>query len=326
MVRVQFAWINFDAFHLVQDFQILPAFCTEHNMIILTLENYAYRTYSKYKGHETRSTDPPRNKKLVWNQNNCSNFMQNLNKSQYLYFNSNCPNQLNDNLIRALKVAAEESNLVHLRSDTNLPKINSKPWFNKECYLMKQNLKRKLKACKKCNFSGEDVVKEFLDGKKAYNKELKNCKNEYYNNLTKNISNTKNNVEFWKAVNTFRRPKNKSNDIPPQKWLNYLNSVFPAKDNSTQNFYDARHPFLDSDITMEEVTSSIEVCKNGKAPGPDGIPNEFYKNLTPARIHYLQNLFNTILREEKLPDPWSNIYNTKKVTRQILKTTGRLPY
>ena len=39
-----------------------------------------------------------------------------------------------------------------------------------------------------------------------------------------------------------------------------------------------RHPLLDAPITHEEIVNSN--AKLGKSPGPDGLSNEFYKNLT----------------------------------------------
>lgn len=34
---------------------------------------------------------------------------------------------------------------------------------------------------------------------------------------------------------------------------------------------------LDNDLTTEEISQSIQNINSGKAPGPDGLPIEFYK-------------------------------------------------
>lgn len=41
---------------------------------------------------------------------------------------------------------------------------------------------------------------------------------------------------------------------------------------------------LDSEITLAEVQTVIFKAKNGKAPGEDGIPYEYFKNATPSFI------------------------------------------
>jgi hypothetical protein len=48
-------------------------------------------------------------------------------------------------------------------------------------------------------------------------------------------------------------------------------------------------------ITQEEIASAISQSPNGKAPGPDGIPSEFYKKYTDILTLPLMKLFNDIL-------------------------------
>jgi hypothetical protein len=48
-------------------------------------------------------------------------------------------------------------------------------------------------------------------------------------------------------------------------------------------------------ITLEEVINAISQSPNGKAPGPDGIPSEFYKKHTDFLAPFLMKLFNNIL-------------------------------
>ena len=67
-------------------------------------------------------------------------------------------------------------------------------------------------------------------------------------------------------------------------------------------------PLLDSPFTVDEVNAAIRLLKNGKSPGPDGVPGEFIKYgkslhtgeplLGPA----LTDLYNAILRDGTIPD------------------------
>lgn len=53
---------------------------------------------------------------------------------------------------------------------------------------------------------------------------------------------------------------------------------------------------------MKELLSSIAHCKNNKSPGNDGLRYEFYKNL-----HYILNIFNSIMINENIPSSWSPV-------------------
>lgn len=52
------------------------------------------------------------------------------------------------------------------------------------------------------------------------------------------------------------------------------------------NMQDARHPTLDSEITVEEIKNILKNLKSKKAPGLDGIPYEFYKNLPDEGLDF----------------------------------------
>src|SRR5438128_6758116 len=59
-------------------------------------------------------------------------------------------------------------------------------------------------------------------------------------------------------------------------------------------------------ITLEEVMNAISHSPNGKAPGPDGIPSEFYKHFADTLAIPLTRMFNEILLVGKCaPISWS---------------------
>lgn len=58
---------------------------------------------------------------------------------------------------------------------------------------------------------------------------------------------------------------------------------------------------LMSPITAEELRKAIKQLKSEKAPGPDGLSNEFYKILAPQVIDTLVSVFNCLLEGRDLP-------------------------
>ena len=64
------------------------------------------------------------------------------------------------------------------------------------------------------------------------------------------------------------------------------------------------------EIPLELVQSTIKKLPNGKTPGPDGIPYEYYKVNTCGMAKALQRLFNEVLKNGTVPKSWTTSYIT----------------
>ena len=62
---------------------------------------------------------------------------------------------------------------------------------------------------------------------------------------------------------------------------------------------------LNGVISESEISETITKLKNNKAPGSDGILNEYLKNSSPLLIPIYFKLFNIILDTGILPDSWT---------------------
>ena len=60
----------------------------------------------------------------------------------------------------------------------------------------------------------------------------------------------------------------------------------------------------DAPITLHEVSTQLKCLKLGKAPGIDGISNEFYKYLSDYMVEPMTVLFNYIWEKGVYPDKW----------------------
>ena len=149
----------------------------------------------------------------------------------------------------------------------------------------------------------------YLQLKNRYKILKKEKKKEYDLFVIESILKHKDTKTLWTTFNKFRK-KAKPNQCPiqPSAWEVFYKSLYsePVSDNST--FFGVLNPILDTQIRQSEILQSITSTKSGKAPGPDQISMEFFKNLPQNAFLYLTCLFNKILEQEHIPRSWTNIY------------------
>ena len=61
---------------------------------------------------------------------------------------------------------------------------------------------------------------------------------------------------------------------------------------------------LASDFSITEIKAACRYLKSYKAPGPDGIHNEFLLNMGPKILAWLTNFFNVCLNSGHIPNMW----------------------
>jgi hypothetical protein len=82
----------------------------------------------------------------------------------------------------------------------------------------------------------------------------------------------------------------------------------------TQQLLEAMHPritadmnaFLLREFTEEEVKNALDSIGDLKAPGPDGMPSVFYKNIWDVVGRKMTDEVLHVLRGNKLPDGWND--------------------
>ena len=87
----------------------------------------------------------------------------------------------------------------------------------------------------------------------------------------------------------------------------YWSSIFTTKAVVTGSLHNllpkATWSSLQRRFTLEEVSAALCKTKKGSAPGPDGIPYEFYKAF-PQLLEKLTNLFNHCYQDGVIPSSW----------------------
>ena len=99
----------------------------------------------------------------------------------------------------------------------------------------------------------------------------------------------------------------------------YLKDLYPLAQH-VQSVHPFCNNFMSTPITIEELISSLNNCKNNKAPGPDEISYEFLKFLPDIWLLYLLSFYNNILDKQKIPHNWAKI-NIKMIFKKGGKKT-----
>jgi hypothetical protein len=117
---------------------------------------------------------------------------------------------------------------------------------------------------------GEKSSKYFLNLEKLnYNsKNIKRIENDNGEVLTDNNDILNCEVEFYKSL--YKSLNLENNE------MEYADLIYNNLDNIPKLSEDEKKD-LDTEITEAEILAALKTCKNGKSPGIDGIPVEFYK-------------------------------------------------
>ncbi|XP_015117953.1 uncharacterized protein LOC107041745 [Diachasma alloeum] len=182
-------------------------------------------------------------------------------------------------------------------------------WLDKETKASKNNVNRAWKLYKKNKINDDKIMdKKLLDdyySERLLFKELVDTKKSlYFIDLRLRIANVRNIQEFWLAVKEVGRRSFGGNFLSKETWEEFYSNVYPPRVQCCMSPEDARHPNLDAYLSMRELESALKSLKNNKAPGPDLIPNEFWKALPPVGREYLLSLFNGILELGTVPESW----------------------
>jgi hypothetical protein len=86
-------------------------------------------------------------------------------------------------------------------------------------------------------------------------------------------------------------------------WINFYQNQLPPMAQDTFHTPSIANVWenLEAEITLGELDAVLCKLKNGKAPRPDGISNEFIEHLGLDSRQEMLTLFNDWLTEERVP-------------------------
>ena len=134
--------------------------------------------------------------------------------------------------------------------------------------------------------------------------------------LQNNIGDPK---QFWRNIKKFATKTRQVSDISDEQRLEHFEKVLNVEgleqdtDDEMSSSYTteskrysyAEDDSLNSDISPQEVTESIDHLKANKAAGLDGIIPEVFKHSCDKIIPFLVHLFNTAFASGEYPETWT---------------------
>ena len=198
------------------------------------------------------------------------------------------------------------------------------PWWDEDCERAKQNKYTQLKTFRRTN-SHEDLQK-YLDLKKDMKKLCKKKQTEHNERILKELNdacNDSNSKSFWQKLKSLTANKaNGSNGISPRAWYEYFRNLLSIECASADSSFDqdvenvisnhdssscgnCSNAEMDKEISESEILDAIKSMKKAKAPGPDGIPVDFFQHASIIFVKFLHPLFNRVFTSGKYPESWT---------------------
>lgn len=180
------------------------------------------------------------------------------------------------------------------------------PWFDFECQRARN---RKLKLLNKWrNSRSDDDLSQYRAFGNEYKNLIRDKKKGLVNKYVVQLGEVRSPADFWKLAKQIAgsQPRSGSRiDVECLKnhFENLLNPQVQMITYDTAWQGDYIH-CLDREISNGELDSALKNSAGNKAPGPNGIPVEFYKNLTENMKRALVKAFNKIYEEGAVPEDY----------------------
>lgn len=168
-----------------------------------------------------------------------------------------------------------------------------------------ENIKTKLKTLNEISMKGafvrsraELLTMELKPTRKFYQLERKRIQAKRITQITSNGRTLSDPDSIKQTIQTYY------NDLYQKKYYNqkYSKNYIPlmSKLNSDQS------KSLNEKISYKECMNILKSMPNNKAPGPDGIPVEFYKQFFPLIGHIFVRMINGCMNQKTLPNEFNH--------------------
>ncbi|MEW8548196.1 MAG: reverse transcriptase family protein, partial [Candidatus Thiodiazotropha sp.] len=305
---IDYTICSFDCFRLFSDFEVIDTDAilsdghallswSVHEAVFADLPSQPPRTQSTYK---------------KWDERNPTVFLNNLPTEEIQKLSSDLnPTKcsINETTLGIASIFSRTAELSFPTKQTNFHRANDRPWYGGRCRAARNKYYR---AKRKFNRTKNHYDKvSLISASKAYKQTMNFFINKHKeSNATKlRDIHSKRPKEFWRYLNSLKPKQN--NKMPSiNQFHNYFKKVNTDVNSSEPDFDDSDYriddddDILNSSISDSEIRMAVRQLKNGKAPGFDGILNEYIKHSCELLMPFYLKLFNTIFESGIFPDSW----------------------
>lgn len=217
-----------------------------------------------------------------------------------------------EELYQKIKIALQKSADEALGMIT--PQKSRKLWWNSEVENMIDEKKRKY--IKWLTTKDQDDRQAYLEIRRQTRNKIATEKRNMWDKKCKEIDTYvggRKSTESWRFINKLKNPGQDAAQIGAvsiDEWIKHYEQLLTESrpeymiTTPTEIYVEGETVTVDTEV----VKNAISKLKNGKAPGPGGIPAELIKYGTDKLFQAITNLVNKCLNGDPVPDEWKTAY------------------
>ncbi|UYV82449.1 hypothetical protein LAZ67_21002210 [Cordylochernes scorpioides] len=179
---------------IISDMWIEELSYSDHLPIVLQINTGYEAIKSSYKNEILT-------RKFIWTKENVEMLKHNL--SDIEVGNETDINTETANFTKQIYTAMESANIIKFAKRRHQL---SKPWYDKDCYIMKKTTKVSLQRCRNSNNIHDR--QKYIEARREYFKLLQRKRDEFNKDKNERIKNAKDPKSFWNAIASFRKKTN----------------------------------------------------------------------------------------------------------------------
>lgn len=196
----------------------------------------------------------------------------------------------------------------HLGNNKILNKVAStkckQKWFDTECRQVRKKCFALLNLFRNTNI---DLFRRmYVKINKQYKDLIKFKKKNFYLSLCAKLGEAYDTKSFWHLIKNLKNTNfTVGSQIKCNEWFQYFKNLLNVSDCVVNISYVPPYsvvPIMDEKFQLNELLSVLKKAKNGKAPGFDRVPYEFFKNSPTNFLQKLLDLFNFIYDTALVPE------------------------
>ncbi|UYV73835.1 hypothetical protein LAZ67_11001058 [Cordylochernes scorpioides] len=176
---------------IISDMWIEELSYSDHLPIVLQINTGYEAIKSSYKNEILT-------RKFIWTKENVEMLKHNL--SDIEVGNETDINIETVNFTKQIYTAMESANIIKFAKRRHQL---SKPWYDKDCYILKKTTKVSLQRCRNSNNIHDR--QKYIEARREYFKLLQRKRDEFNKDKNEKIKNAKDPKSFWNAIASFRK-------------------------------------------------------------------------------------------------------------------------